>query len=126
MPLPSALCDTRGTLGGTSGISHRPGRHPLPESEQGQHWAEFFRLGAECAGRGDARVDRTLLGQALAPDALQETVRAFLRTWYAELVTGLPEIEGDTLTVSTRPGHGVVLREGVAESPDVERMISAR
>lgn len=57
---------------------------------------------------------------------IQETVRAFLRTWYAELVTGLPEIDGDTLTVSTRPGHGVVLREGVADSPDVQRLTSAR
>lgn len=57
---------------------------------------------------------------------IQETVRAFLRTWYDELVTGLPEMNGDTLTVPTQPGHGVVLREGVAESPDVERMISAR
>ncbi len=45
---------------------------------------------------------------------IQETVRAFIRTWYHELVEGLPEITGDTLTISDAPGHGVRLREGVA------------
>ena len=44
---------------------------------------------------------------------IQETVRAFLRTWYQELVDGLPEIDGDTLTISDAPGHGVRLREGI-------------
>jgi L-alanine-DL-glutamate epimerase-like enolase superfamily enzyme len=57
---------------------------------------------------------------------IQETVRAFLRTWYAELVTGLPEIRSGAMTVSSRPGHGVVLRDGVRESADVERRTSAR
>lgn len=57
---------------------------------------------------------------------IQETVRAFLRTWYGELVTGLPQIEGDTLTASTAPGHGVVLREGILKSPDVAKWTSAR
>jgi L-alanine-DL-glutamate epimerase-like enolase superfamily enzyme len=44
---------------------------------------------------------------------IQETVRAFLRTWYHELVEGLPEIAGDSLTISDAPGHGVRLREGI-------------
>lgn len=44
---------------------------------------------------------------------IQETVRAFLRTWYQDLVEGLPEIEGDTLTISDAAGHGVRLREGI-------------
>lgn len=57
---------------------------------------------------------------------IQETVRAFLRTWYAELVTGLPPIEGDTLTTSTAPGHGVVLREEILDTPDVAKWTSAR
>lgn len=41
---------------------------------------------------------------------IQETVRAFLRTWYAELVTGLPEIDGSTMIVGDAPGHGVEIR----------------
>jgi L-alanine-DL-glutamate epimerase-like enolase superfamily enzyme len=53
---------------------------------------------------------------------IQETVRAFLRTWYHELVEGLPEITGDTLTISDRPGHGVRLRAGI----DGEARVSAR
>lgn len=57
---------------------------------------------------------------------IQETVRAFLRTWYAELVTGLPVIEGGTLHVPTTPGHGINLREGLAESDMVSRRISRR
>ncbi len=57
---------------------------------------------------------------------IQETVRAFLRTWYAELVEGLPDIEGSTLRVPTRPGHGVTLREGLAESEHVSRQVTRR
>ena len=41
---------------------------------------------------------------------IQETVRAFLRTWYAELVMGLPEMNGSTMIVSEKPGHGVEIR----------------
>ena len=44
---------------------------------------------------------------------IQETVRAFLRTWYAELVTGLPTIEAGVLAVPTTPGHGVSMRDQV-------------
>lgn len=55
---------------------------------------------------------------------IQETVRAFLRTWYRDLVIGLPEIDNGTVTPSRRPGHGVRLRDGVAESDAVERQIS--
>ncbi|PDQ34118.1 MAG: hypothetical protein B5766_12855 [Candidatus Lumbricidophila eiseniae] len=55
---------------------------------------------------------------------LQETVRAFLRTWYSELVEGLPVMTGSTMQVPTTPGHGVRLREGVAESATVSRRVS--
>ncbi|GGT16697.1 mandelate racemase/muconate lactonizing enzyme family protein [Nonomuraea spiralis] len=55
---------------------------------------------------------------------IQETVRAFLRTWYDELVTGLPEIEDGQVRPGRAPGHGVVLRDGVAERDDVERRVS--
>jgi galactonate dehydratase len=55
---------------------------------------------------------------------IQETVRAFLRTWYPELVTGLPSIENGAVRPGREPGHGVRLREGLAESDDVEWRIS--
>jgi galactonate dehydratase len=52
---------------------------------------------------------------------IQETVRAFLHTWYDELVEGLPEITDGRITISDAPGHGVRLRPGLAESNQVER-----
>lgn len=55
---------------------------------------------------------------------IQETVRAFLRTWYADLVTGLPEITDGHLTVPRTPGHGVRLRDDVWDREDVTRTIT--
>ena len=60
-----------------------------------------------------------------APNGLiQETVRAFLRTWYDELVDGLPEIIDGQVCATSAPGHGVTLRPGLAGSDRVERRIS--
>jgi galactonate dehydratase len=56
---------------------------------------------------------------------IQETVRAFIRTWYAELVTGLPTIHDGGLTVSDAPGLGIELRDGLATDPDVKRRVTA-
>nr|WP_238345658.1 mandelate racemase/muconate lactonizing enzyme family protein [Actinopolymorpha cephalotaxi] len=62
-----------------------------------------------------------------APNGLvQETVRAFLRTWYAELVEGVPEINDGEVVAPTAPGHGVRLRPGVRDDPLNERRISRR
>lgn len=47
---------------------------------------------------------------------IQETVRAFLRTWYDELVTGIPEIADGRMTLADTPGHGVRLRDDYPES----------
>ena len=55
---------------------------------------------------------------------IQETVRAFLRTWYDELVEGLPEIIDGRITTSDEPGHGVRLRSGLADSDKVDRLVS--
>ncbi|KAB8164716.1 mandelate racemase/muconate lactonizing enzyme family protein [Streptomyces sp. 3MP-14] len=41
---------------------------------------------------------------------IQETVRAFLATWYPELVTGLPEVRDGRIVAPEAPGHGVALR----------------
>ena len=51
-----------------------------------------------------------------APGALvQESVRAFLRTWYADLVTALPTVRDGHITVPPGPGLGLELH------PDLDR-----
>jgi galactonate dehydratase len=51
-----------------------------------------------------------------APNALvQESVRAFYRTWYRDLVTALPEVRGGMVTVPPGPGLGLEL------SPELDR-----
>ena len=55
---------------------------------------------------------------------VQETVRAFMRTWYGELVTGFPVVQEGHVAASGEPGLGVRLREGLAERPDVERRVT--
>jgi len=50
---------------------------------------------------------------------IQETVRAFLRTWYAELVTGLPMVADGMVTPGSAPGHGVALRADYRDVAEV-------
>ena len=51
-----------------------------------------------------------------APNALvQESVRAFHRGWYRDVVTALPPIEAGMITVPSGPGLGL------ARQPDLER-----
>jgi len=51
-----------------------------------------------------------------APNALiQESVRAFYKTWYRDLVTALPEVRNGRITVPPGPGLGMEL------SPDLDR-----
>jgi galactonate dehydratase len=51
-----------------------------------------------------------------APNALvQESVRAFFRTWYRDLVTALPEVKNGMITVPPGPGLGLDLH------PDLDR-----
>ncbi|MFE6736562.1 mandelate racemase/muconate lactonizing enzyme family protein [Microbacterium sp. NPDC057650] len=57
---------------------------------------------------------------------IQETVRAFLRTWYAELVTGLPEVNGSTMSVGDEPGHGVSIRPELLGTDMFVRRVSER
>jgi galactonate dehydratase len=55
-----------------------------------------------------------------APNALvQESVRAYHRTWYRDLVTALPEIEDGHITVP--PGHGL----GLELVPDIDKKFTA-
>ena len=56
-----------------------------------------------------------------APNALvQETVRAYYRTWYQDLVTALPPIEKGTITVPSGPGLGMEL------VPDLDKKFTAK
>lgn len=55
-----------------------------------------------------------------APNALyQESVRAYLRTFYADLVTDLPEIVDGQILAPTAPGLGTRLQPDVAGRPGV-------
>jgi galactonate dehydratase len=56
---------------------------------------------------------------------IQETTRAFIRTWYGELVTGLPTIHDGAISVSDAPGLGIELRDELATDPDVTRRVTA-
>ena len=54
------------------------------------------------------------------PDTLiQESVRAFYRGWYTELVTTVPKIEGGYVYPMQGPGLGVELLPQVFERPDL-------
>jgi L-alanine-DL-glutamate epimerase-like enolase superfamily enzyme len=56
-----------------------------------------------------------------APNALvQESVRAFYRTWYRDLVTALPEVRDGMITAPPGPGHGMRL------SPELDRQFTAQ
>ncbi len=62
---------------------------------------------------------------ASQPNGLvQETVRAFLRSWYGELVEGLPEVSGGQVGPTAEPGLGLRWKDGLAERPDVTRRIT--
>jgi len=51
-----------------------------------------------------------------APNALiQESVRAYYRTWYADVVTQLPPIKDGMITIPPGAGHGLEL------SPDIDK-----
>jgi galactonate dehydratase len=61
-----------------------------------------------------------------APNALvQESVRAYYRTWYRDLVVGLPEMSDGHISVGRRPGHGVELHPDLAKQFAVETRITA-
>ncbi|MCC6205952.1 MAG: mandelate racemase/muconate lactonizing enzyme family protein, partial [Hyphomicrobiales bacterium] len=56
-----------------------------------------------------------------APNALvQESVRAFYRTWYRDLVTALPEVKDGMITVP--PGAGL----GMELNPEMDRAYTVR
>jgi galactonate dehydratase len=61
-----------------------------------------------------------------APNALvQESVRAFYRTWYRDLVTGLPEVSDGQISVGRQPGHGVEIHPDLAKQFSLETRVTA-
>ncbi|MCU1293681.1 MAG: 2-oxo-3-deoxygalactonate 6-phosphate aldolase and galactonate dehydratase [Bryobacterales bacterium] len=57
-----------------------------------------------------------------APNALvQESVRAFYRGWYPEVMTAVPAVENGYVTVPSGPGLGCELRPDIAERFTVTR-----
>jgi len=57
-----------------------------------------------------------------APNALiQESVRAFHRTWYGDIVTALPPIMDGTITVPDGPGLGLALHDDLDRRFTVSR-----
>lgn len=60
-----------------------------------------------------------------APNAvIQESVRAFYRTWYRDLVTALPTVENGMITVPPGPGLGMALAPDLDKRFTVSRQIS--
>jgi galactonate dehydratase len=55
---------------------------------------------------------------------VQETVRAFMRTWYTECVVGLPEISDGRIRLGGAPGLGVELQENFKSDPASIRRIT--
>lgn len=56
---------------------------------------------------------------------IQEVSRAYLRTWYSQLVTGVPKVVNGTMSAPGGPGHGVELRDDI-DSVGVERQLTRR
>ncbi len=57
-----------------------------------------------------------------APNALvQESVRAYHRTWYQDIAVGLPDISGGLISVDRKPGHGVEMHPDLTKRFAVER-----
>ena len=60
-----------------------------------------------------------------APNALiQESVRAFHRTWYGDLVTALPQVQNGMITVPPGPGLGLELHPDLDKRFTITRQMS--
>jgi galactonate dehydratase len=67
-----------------------------------------------------------LLPLAAPANALiQESVRAFYRTWYRDLVTALPKVEDGYITMPAGPGLGLELAPDIDRKFSVMRRVSA-
>src|SRR4051794_809015 len=55
---------------------------------------------------------------------MQESVRAYYRTWYRDLVTALPEVKDGMITVPPGPGLGLELNPDLGRAYTVRRRVS--
>lgn len=55
---------------------------------------------------------------------LQESVRAFYRGWYPEVMQGVPQVKNGFVTVENTPGHGCRLRDDLEQRFTVTRRTS--
>ena len=55
---------------------------------------------------------------------IQESVRAFYRGWYLELVTEMPRIEGGYVYPTEAPGLGVELQPAFFDRTDLTTRVS--
>ena len=55
---------------------------------------------------------------------VQESVRAFYKGWYPEVVTGVPVVSGGFVSVDDSPGHGCELRTDIDGRFGVTRRVS--
>lgn len=55
---------------------------------------------------------------------VQESVRAFQHTWYADLATGLPVVADGRVRLDSRPGLGISLAPDLVDRPDVTTRLS--
>jgi L-alanine-DL-glutamate epimerase-like enolase superfamily enzyme len=56
---------------------------------------------------------------------IQETVRAYVRGWYADVVTDLPQIQHGRMMPLTGPGLGTRLKPSFLESASLIRRRSS-
>lgn len=62
-----------------------------------------------------------------APNGLiQESVRAYYKTWYKDLASGLPEVANGQISVAKTPGHGVSLNETIDKEFTVLRRVTGK
>lgn len=55
---------------------------------------------------------------------VQETARAFLRTWYPKLASGLPSIHSGRIAPPRAPGHGIRLTDDLLDRTDTRVRVS--
>lgn len=89
----------------------------LTEAKKISDMADTFTVAVaphDCTGPVSLAVAAHLVS-AQPNGLIQETTRAWLRTWYQDIAEGLPDVSDGFLRLSDAPGHGVRLRAGVGD-----------
>ncbi|SMC84677.1 mandelate racemase/muconate lactonizing enzyme family protein [Primorskyibacter flagellatus] len=100
----------------------------LTEARKIAHMAEAWHLPVaphDCTGPVVLTAS-THLSLAASNALVQESVRAYYRTWYRDLLTALPDIAGGTITVPPGPGLGTELNPDLDKAFNTSRRISTK